>query len=289
MAMGDEYTVLIRCGLPYAWDAMVGFFGPRATPGVEAVEGGVYRRTITWQGAPGWIEVGPGDTADTVIAQVCVGDPAALNWAVERIRAMFDLSADWVAITAALSGDAALRARMQTLPGLRVPGSWDGFELAVRAILGQQVTVKGATTLTGRLARKYGEEYTGPGGLTHLFPTPARLAEADFEGVGLPRARAATVRGLARAVSEGTVRLTGPVDTAEVVRRLQEIRGIGPWTAQYIAMRAFGDRDAFPVGDLGLLRALGLKSARELERRAEAWRPWRAYAVMYLWNVAGGG
>ena len=132
-------------------------------------------------------------------------------------------------------------------------------------------------------------EYGAPYGLTHLFPTPERLADADFEGIGLPRARAATVRGLAGAVADGSVRFNSQASAAEVVSALQELPGIGPWTAQYIAMRALADRDAFPAGDLGLLRALNLTNSRDLDRRAQAWRPWRAYAVMYLWNVAGGG
>jgi AraC family transcriptional regulator of adaptative response / DNA-3-methyladenine glycosylase II len=156
----------------------------------------------------------------------------------------------------------------------------------VRAILGQQVTVKGATALAGRLINKFGKQFCGPNGLTRLFPEPEVLAEAKIDGVGLTTARAATVRALARAVCERKINFTGVVDFEEFLSRLCEIPGIGKWTAQYVALRALGDPDAFPSSDLGLLRAMNLRSAHELERRSGAWRPWRAYAAMYLWRFA---
>jgi AraC family transcriptional regulator of adaptative response / DNA-3-methyladenine glycosylase II len=170
-----------------------------------------------------------------------------------------------------------------------VPGCWNGFELAVRAILGQQITVKGATALAGRLVSKFGQRFSASSGLTHLFPPPEVLADAKLASIGLPRARAETIQALARAVCDGQIRFEGIVDSGAFLNRLCEIPGIGTWTAQYVAMRALREPDAFPFGDLGLLRALGLGSARELERRAEAWRPWRAYAAMYLWNTVGAG
>jgi AraC family transcriptional regulator of adaptative response / DNA-3-methyladenine glycosylase II len=185
----------------------------------------------------------------------------------------------------ALKGDPTLARAVEMDPGLRVPGSWNGFELATRAILGQQVTVKGATSLAGRLAAKFGKPFSGPRGLTHLFPTPAVLADAKLAGVGLTGARAETIRALARAVATGKINFEGVVDTETFLERLCEIPGIGKWTAQYVAMRALREPDAFPSSDLGLLRALKLKNYRELEARASAWRPWRAYAAMYLWRI----
>jgi AraC family transcriptional regulator of adaptative response / DNA-3-methyladenine glycosylase II len=173
-----------------------------------------------------------------------------------------------------------LSRRVARRPGLRVPGAWDGFELAVRAILGQQVTVKGASTLAGRIVEGYGTPVKSNDGLTHLFPSPCVLAEADFGEVGLPRARAAAIRGLAQAVASGHVTFSGIVDESNLL----SLPGVGDWTAQYIAMRAMGEPDAFPSSDLGLLHAAGLTSARKLAERAERWRPWRAYAAMHLWQ-----
>jgi 3-methyladenine DNA glycosylase/8-oxoguanine DNA glycosylase len=263
---------------------MLRFLAPRATPGVEAVESGSYRRSISLNGSHGWLEVSPDGGNDGLAVRVQFGDPRALFSIIERIRAMFDLNADWAAIAQGLAPDPVLAARMEASPGMRVPGCWNGFELTVRAILGQQITVKGATALAGRLAQRFGQPFSCPGGLTHLFPSPQALADADVAGLGMPKARAETIRALARAVAEGRIGFEGVVDSQDLLTRMCEIPGIGRWTAQYVAMRALGEPDAFPSGDLGLLHALALKSPSELERRAEAWRPWRAYASMYLWT-----
>jgi AraC family transcriptional regulator of adaptative response / DNA-3-methyladenine glycosylase II len=173
---------------------------------------------------------------------------------------------------------------MRSAPGLRVPGCWDGFELAVRTILGQQITVQGATTLAGRIARTLGQPFATGGTITHIFPTPEVLSKADFTKIGLTRSRAETIRSLARAVSQGEIRFERITDSNAFLNQLLKISGIGEWTAQYVAMRALGEPDALPTGDLGLLRTLGLKNLREMEKRSEGWRPWRAYATMYLWN-----
>ncbi len=202
---------------------------------------------------------------------------------------MFDLNADWQPIAARLRTDPALAGRVEQIPGLRVPGCWDGFELATRAILGQQITVKGATALAGRIVNAFGRPFSSHRGLTHLFPAPEVLADARLTSVGLTNARAETIRALARAVCDGHIKFAGVADSDDFLARLREIPGIGQWTAQYVAMRALGEPDAFPSGDLGLLHALELKSPRELEGRAQAWRPWRAYAAMYLWNIASEG
>ena len=199
---------------------------------------------------------------------------------------MFDLNADWAAIAEGLGTDTALAARITAEPGLRVPGCWDGFELTVRAILGQQVSVKGATTLAGRIAKSFGQPFAGPSGVTHLFPTPEVLADANLSNAGLTTKRGETIRALARAVCSGSIRFDGIGESNALLARLVEISGIGNWTAQYVAMRALGEPDAFPTGDLALLRASTLRTSRELEKRAEAWRPWRSYATMYLWSMA---
>jgi len=283
----DQYLFRLRFRPPYNWNGMLAFLAPRATPGVEAVELGSYRRSISVHGSHGCVEVSLDEGNDALAVRVQFGDPRSLFLITERIRAMFDLRADWADIVQSLRADPVLARRVDAEPGLRVPGCWNGFELATRAILGQQVSVKGATTLAGRMVKTFGKPFQGATGLTHLFPTPEVLAKAKLANIGLPRPRAETIQTLARAVCDGRICFEGIVDSADFLNRLCEIPGIGTWTAQYVAMRALGEPDAFPCGDLGLLRALRLGSARELEQRGEAWRPWRAYAAMYLWSIAG--
>jgi AraC family transcriptional regulator, regulatory protein of adaptative response / DNA-3-methyladenine glycosylase II len=167
-----------------------------------------------------------------------------------------------------------------------VPGCWNGFELAVRAILGQQVSVKGASTLAGRLAKAFGEPFPAANGIAYIFPAAEVLADAKLGSIGLTQARAETIRSLAKAVGKGKINFDSVADSVNSLQRFCEIPGIGRWTAEYVAMRALDEPDAFPASDLGLIRASGLDSARELEQRAEAWRPWRAYAAMHLWSMA---
>jgi AraC family transcriptional regulator of adaptative response / DNA-3-methyladenine glycosylase II len=235
------------------------------------------------------IEIAPIDGEPRLELRVDRAVVGSLVAIVERVRRMFDLNADPLQIAATFSRDPLLGERMSRRPGLRVPGAWSGFELAVRAILGQQVTVRAARTLAGRLVERFGMPIENPGhGLTHVFPRPDALASADFAGVGLTTARAATIRGLARAVVSGDLRLEAPLGLDEAVVRLAALPGIGEWTAQYIALRAFGEPDAFPAADLGLRRALangkGMPSTRELAQLSEAWRPWRSYAAIHLWT-----
>jgi AraC family transcriptional regulator, regulatory protein of adaptative response / DNA-3-methyladenine glycosylase II len=282
----NQYLFRLRFRPPYDWEGMLRFLAPRATPGVERVEAGRYLRSISWNEKHGYIDVSLDEKGEALLARVQFSDPCALFFIVERLRSMFDLNADWSAISPSLRMDPALAARVDFQPGLRVPGCWNGFELAIRAILGQQITVKGATTLAGSLAKKFGKPFTcSDGQITHLFPNPQALADADLSCIGMPKARIATIRAFARAVCEGRISFDKIVSPDDFLMRLCEIPGIGKWTAQYVAMRALGEPDAFPSGDLGLLRALGLATPAELEWRAEAWRPWRAYACMYLWNV----
>jgi AraC family transcriptional regulator of adaptative response / DNA-3-methyladenine glycosylase II len=200
------------------------------------------------------------------------------------VRRLFDLSADPNEIVLHLRRDPVLTRQIAARPGVRVPGCWDGFELAIRAILGQQVTVQGATTLAGRMVRAFGVPTGSENGFTHLFPSPERLADADLGQIGLPRARAHCIRSVARAVCDGKIIFSGVANVPDFLERFRELPGIGDWTAQYVAMRALGEPDAFPASDLGLLRATGLRDPRELQARAEAWRPWRAYAALYLWQ-----
>jgi AraC family transcriptional regulator of adaptative response / DNA-3-methyladenine glycosylase II len=255
------------------------------------VGGDRYRRSIELDGATGSIELRPSPGEAQLEMRVVLPAWDGLIRIVERARRIFDLGADPLQITSALRRSPLLAPRVRRSAGLRVPGAWDGFELAVRAVLGQQVSVKGATTLAGRLVRSFGKPREGLGeGLTHLFPRPEALAEADLARIGLPAARAETLRALARAVAAGSLQLDASQGLDEAVARLVAIPGIGAWTAHYVAMRALGEPDAFPASDLGLRRALArggvAPSSRELERVAEAWRPWRAYAAIALWTSA---
>ncbi len=282
----NQYLFRLRFRPPYQWESMLAFLAARATPGVEIVEGSSYRRSIYLNHQEGYFDVSLDRQPETLSLRIQFGDPRALFLIIERIRRMFDLNADWQRIGDRLRTDAALRRQLEAKPGLRVPGCWDGFELATRAILGQQITVKGATTLAGRLVRAFGQPLSAPNGLTHAFPRPEVLADAKLTSIGLTAARAEAIRSLARAVADGELRFEAVTDAEAFLRRLGEIAGIGKWTAQYIAMRALGEPDAFPSADIGLMRALQLSSPRELEVRAAKWRPWRAYAAVYLWNAA---
>jgi AraC family transcriptional regulator of adaptative response / DNA-3-methyladenine glycosylase II len=280
----NQYFFQLRFRPPYDWDGMLSFLSKRSIPGVETVQDGVYRRTISLKGEPGYLEVSRNEAAHSIAVRIQFADPCLLFLIVERIRAMFDLNADWTDIARTLKSDPALAGPIRRAPGLRVPGCWDGFELAVRAILGQQISVPAATALAGRVAGTFGKPYPAAEKLTHLFPPPPVLATVDLTKAGLTRSRAETVRALARAIATGQIRFDGITNSEEFLVRLCEIPGIGKWTSQYVAMRALGETDALPTGDLGLLRTLALKNARELEVRSEAWRPWRAYATVYLWN-----
>jgi AraC family transcriptional regulator of adaptative response / DNA-3-methyladenine glycosylase II len=214
---------------------------------------------------------------------------------VARLRALFDLDAHPGAVAAALRRDPLLAPSVLRVPGLRVNGAFDGFETAVRVVLGQQVTVRAATTVAGRVAAAFGEVVETPfPGLDRLPPSPEAVLEAGEDRlarVGMPGARARTLLALASAVRSGELPLARGGDPDEVRDRMLSLPGVGPWTANLVAMRALGAPDAFPAGDLGVLRALGTTSARVAEARAEAWRPWRAYAAMHLWNLParGGG
>jgi AraC family transcriptional regulator of adaptative response / DNA-3-methyladenine glycosylase II len=282
----DCYRFRLAYRPPYDWDAMLTFLGARATPGVESVTGVRYRRTVTVGGEHGFIEVTRPASGSVLDLDVRFPNPQALLFIVERVRRIFDLGADPAIIDEHLGADPLLRGILAKHPGLRTPGAWDGFELAVRAILGQQISVAAATTIAGRLASFFGSAVVDGGGLNRLFPTPAQLANAPVERAGVVRARAEAIRTLARRVADGSIAFSSPIDGRTTMSALRTLPGIGDWTSAYIAMRALGEPDAFPSGDLVLRRLTGDATAGDLNRRSEAWRPWRAYAVILLWQEA---
>lgn len=296
---GAALTVRLDCSQPFDWDGLCAFFAGRATPGVEQVLAGRYLRTVVVDGRPGVLEC-RFDPARGQVALLLHGvDTAQLFVVVQRVREMLDLDAPTALIGAALHHDRRLARLFDLRPGIRVPGAWDGFELTVRAILGQQVSVKAATTLAGRIARRYGEPVSLPSSLQGRdglaletsFPTPQRLARARFNDLGLVGSRADTIRRVAAAVLRGDISFDDAQDPDEFRASLTAIRGIGEWTAEYVAMRGLKHPDAFPASDLGLLKAIepGRKvRVDELKHRAETWRPWRAYAALLLWGSLPG-
>ena len=277
---------------PFDWDGLLAFLGPRTVAGVECISEGRYWRTFDEDGACGVVEVAPDPRRDELRVRVHADESAPLIRIGERVRRLFDVAADPAAIGAELRRDVRLRRLLRARPGVRVPGAWDPFEIAVRAVLGQQVTVQGARTLAGRLVARLGRVVPGrpetPPSLTHAFPEAAAVADADLRGLGLTGARERALRAVATAVRDARVVLDGSVDPAEARAALEALPGIGPWTSRYVAMRALGETDAFPDGDLGLRRALGAPSApasaAALRRASERWRPWRAYAAILLWG-----
>ncbi|MCF5666897.1 DNA-3-methyladenine glycosylase [Pseudomonas marginalis] len=274
---------------PYDWAAMLGFLSARAIAGMETVEAGVYRRSISVEGRHGWITVAPG-TGDGLDVGVEFPEGAALPEIERRLRKMFDLDAQPQQINAQLATDPLMARLVAARPGLRVPGTWDGLELAIRAVLGQQITVVAAIRLAGKLVAHYGQPLETPyAGITHVFPTAEVLAVADLASLGMPKARGRTLSGVAQALLDDPEVFEPKASLKEGITRLVALPGIGDWTAQYIAMRQMREADAFASGDIGLINALaalegGPVSARQLLARAEAWRPLRAYAAQHLWT-----
>lgn len=283
-----EIKLLLRYRPPYDWPAMLDFLRVRAIPGIERVSGDSYTRTIGLDGAQGTVRVEPG-AGNALQATVRFPQLHALPTLIARLRRVFDLASDPAALAAQFAHDPVMAALAAARPGLRVPGAWDGFELALRAVLGQQITVGAAIKLAGKLVAAHGQPLDQPDGdLTHLFPLPEAIAPADLAPLGMPRSRAATLSAVA-AAALADPHLFEAADSLDAsVTRLREIRGVGEWTAQYIALRQLREPDAFPASDIGLIRALEKLENRaytpaQLLARAEAWRPWRAYAAQHLW------
>jgi AraC family transcriptional regulator of adaptative response / DNA-3-methyladenine glycosylase II len=278
---------------PYDWPAVSGFLAARAIAGVEAVEGGAYRRTarVLVDGKPksGWIEVAPSAKKPALRVTVSASLAKALPPVLSRVKALMDLACNPTEVAQALGADrSTLGVLARRQPGMRVPGAFDGFEVAVRAILGQQVTVAAARTVAGRFAAAFGDPLeTSFAAINRVFPSAEKISGLRYGQIarlGMPGARARSVLALARAITGGGLVLMPNADIDATLAKLRELPGVGEWTAQYIAMRALAWPDAFPHTDLGVMKALGETNARKVLEAGEAWRPWRAYAVMHLWQ-----
>ncbi|WP_374653932.1 DNA-3-methyladenine glycosylase 2 family protein [Dongia sp.] len=288
---GSGVVVRLRYRPPYDWPFMLSYLAARAIPGIEAVNGTVYQRSIEIDGAFGSIEIVPNAAGNNLAAMIRFPCVRALPAIIARIRRVFDLGADVVLIGAHLRQDPQLAPLVAARPGLRAPGGWDGFELAIRAILGQQVTVAAGRQLAARLVSLCGSAL--PQGirtdsLHRAFPTPAQLAAADLDTLGMPGARRRTLHAMAEAAlaDPDLFRAGGDIDAT--IAKLRAIKGIGDWTAHYIALRVVREPDAFPASDIGILRGATKPrgerpTPQALLRMAESWRPWRAYAAQHLW------
>jgi AraC family transcriptional regulator, regulatory protein of adaptative response / DNA-3-methyladenine glycosylase II len=286
-------VLCVRLGfrLPFDAGGLFEFFGPRAVPHVEELSGGVYRRSLRLPGGAGVAELEPAD--EHVRAHFWLGDSRDRELAVQRCRALLDLDADPAPVVAALAPDPVIGPLIRAVPGRRVPGTVDPHELAIRAVLGQQVSLAGAATVAGRLVVEYGEGLERPrGAVTHVFPSAEAIAAADPAALPMPRSRGRGLIGLCQALASGRLVLDAGADRAEARRVLLELPGIGPWTAEYVAMRGLGDPDAFLPTDLGIrkaLESLGLDGRPVAAAAlAETWRPYRSYAAQHLWRSRAG-
>lgn len=289
-ALSDVLQLKLHFRPPFDWPAMLRFLAFRAIPGVEFVGENTYARTIIVDGKPSVLHVQFIPHEHWLVLSLPQLNAGSLYAIVERVREMFDLKAMSHEIESVLAADPLLRPIVLRFPGTRVPVAWDGFEVAVRAVIGQQVSVKGATTLVSRLAQAYGKtsEIGAEYGLTHVFPQAEVLANATMEGLGITTRRVEAIRLLANEIAQKRIRFDGSMSTEQLQEALVAIRGIGPWTAQYVALRALGDPDAFPDADLILLRAASDGDSpltpKQLLSKSQRWRPWRAYAVLLLWR-----
>lgn len=291
-------TIRIRLGYrpPFDFEQVLTYLSFRAIPGVETTERMRYARSFEIEGARGIVNIEPAPRGHALDARVRFFEAGPkvlpIRTIAARLRRLFDLDAEPGAIAAALGADPLIGPRLARAPGLRVPGSLDGFELAIRAVLGQQISVKGATTIAARIVAKFGAACpANDEGLTHYFPPARVLAKADLAGLGLTGGRIKTLTSLARAAASGKVHFTPRESLDASLSSLTALPGIGDWTAHYVALRAIGEPDAFPASDLGLRKAAGNGTAisvKELEAMSEAWRPWRGYAALALWTIEGG-
>lgn len=275
---------------PFNFRQVSGFLKPRAIPGVEHVGRDIYSRSIAIGSSSGFFTVSCDKNNNFVRLEIHFPDHDQLPFIADIVKKIFDLSAPVNIIDGHLKNDGFLRRMVVQNPGIRVPGSFNAFELCIRAIIGQQISVKGATTLIGRIAASYGQKLDTPNPfeLQYLFPAPGRLANADFQGIGLTKARIATIQDLSAAVLDGRVSFHASVAPAQLRKALLDIKGIGEWTAQYILMRTIKHPDAMPCSDLGLLKAVSSDGTpapeKLLKEMSPPWKPWRAYAAMHLWS-----
>ncbi len=290
---GGEPVLRLAYRPPLDFPAMLGFLRKRAIPGIERIDEDSYQRVIVNDGHASLIRVSADPKRPELRLQLGASDARAIPATVAKVRRVFDLDADLATVHACLNHEPLLAQGIALRPGLRIPGGWDGFEVAARAVLGQQVSVAAATTLARRLVERFGVALPNmPEGLNRQFPSAATLAEAPLESIGLPRTRAATLRAVARACADGRLHFSRAQTLEQFVQQATALPGIGPWTAHYMALRALGMPDAFPAGDLVLQQVLGegqRLSERATEARSQAWRPWRAYAVLHLWYRAADG
>jgi AraC family transcriptional regulator, regulatory protein of adaptative response / DNA-3-methyladenine glycosylase II len=289
-ALAGEGPIVLRLPFrpPFDASSLFGFLGPRAIPGVEEVVDRRYRRVVRTGKTTGVMELDVAADGASVVLRLYLDDLSELERLVQAARSLFDLEAEPAPINDVLVCDRVLKPLVLKRPGMRVPGATNGFEMAVRAVLGQQVSVSGATTMAGRLVDRLGDPlHRADGGLTHAFPTAERIAAANLSGLGLTGARSATLHALARATADGRIDLGPSADRERTMAALLELPGVGPWTVAYVAMRALRDPDAIPITDLGIRKALDRlripSTTADRLARSQRWRPWRAYAAMHLW------
>jgi AraC family transcriptional regulator of adaptative response / DNA-3-methyladenine glycosylase II len=290
--LGKSFTLQLAYRPPFDWDGLIAFLGARVMKGVESIHDGAYMRTVRLGAHTGWIRAAHVAQKRSIALEVTHSLTPVLPALLGRLRNMFDLGARPDIISSQLSLDPTLADSVAANPGLRVPGAFDGFELAVRAVLGQQITVKAATTIAGRFAEAFGDATVTPhAGLTHLSPTAERIAAArasELASLGIIEARARSIIALAEEVVAGRLKLDAGSDPDATIAQLVSLPGIGAWTAHYIAMRALRWPDAFPKEDIVVRKALGGVTAARAEELSQAWRPWRSYATLHLWRAAGG-
>ena len=287
---GGEPVLRLAYRPPLDFPAMLAFLRKRAIPGIECIDERSYQRVIVSDGRPSLIRVSADPKRPELRLQLGSTDARAIPGIVAKVRRVFDLDADLRTVHACLEQEPLLAHGIAQRPGLRIPGGWDGFEVAARAVLGQQVSVAAATTLARRLVQRFGTPLADmPEGLDRQFPAPSELADAPLEQIGLPRTRASTLRAVAAACAEGRLDFSRAQTLQQFVAQATALPGIGAWTAHYMALRALGMPDAFPAGDLVLQQVLGQGQRlgeRACEARSQPWRPWRAYAVLHLWHLA---
>ena len=286
----DRFTLQLSYRPPFDWEGLLRFLAARTLTGAEAIQDGAYLRTVALGNHTGWLRVTHAPAKRGLMVELTHSLTPALPALLGRLRHLFDLAARPDLIARQLASDVRLSASVGANPGLRVPGAFDGFELAMRAILGQQVTVRAATTIAGRVVSAFGDPIATPvAGLDRLSPTPRRiaaLAPAELASLGIIRTRACSIVALAEEIASGRLTLDAGADPATTMAQLVALPGIGAWTAHYVAMRALRWPDAFPKEDVALRKQLGGVSAARAEELSQGWRPWRSYATMYLWQGA---